>query len=218
MNTLNDLGLRAGTDKSSAYHNYLSLYSTHFSHIRERENRILEIGILKGESLKIFETYFPNSEILGIDIHDKKAFETDRIKTICADQSDINFLSSFEDSSFDVILDDGSHRLDHQQISFGYLFSKLKPGGIYIIEDLHTSLLTYTETVRYGLDMFGILSDGSNSTIDFLRGLEAGSGPNHYLPAELYDVIVSQISTVGVVETANRGGTDVSITSVIYKK
>ena len=41
---------------------------------------------------------------------------------------------------FDIIIDDGSHKMNHQQISFDVLFPHLKSGGIYVIEDLHTSV------------------------------------------------------------------------------
>jgi hypothetical protein len=216
--TLDQLGIQAGTDKSSSYHNYLSLYGTYFETIRDKENKILEIGILKGQSLRIFSEYFQNSHIFAVDIEDKKEFQSDRISIYQEDQSDVNFLNSFETEFFDIILDDGSHKLDHQQISFGHLFSKLKPGGIYILEDLHTSLLDYPETLVHGHGLFNILPDGTNSTIDFLRGFYFETGPNHYLPHELYEEVKSSISTVKIVETSRRGSNDVSITSVIYKK
>jgi hypothetical protein len=38
---------------------------------------------------------------------------------------------------FDVIIDDASHASRHQQIALDVLFSFVKPGGLYIIEDLH---------------------------------------------------------------------------------
>ena len=41
---------------------------------------------------------------------------------------------------FDIILDDGSHKTHHQNISFGALFrSALKDGGCYMVEDVHTN-------------------------------------------------------------------------------
>jgi len=39
----------------------------------------------------------------------------------------------------DIIIDDGSHIVSHQNITFNHLFSFLKTGGVYLIEDLHTS-------------------------------------------------------------------------------
>jgi hypothetical protein len=39
-----------------------------------------------------------------------------------------------------MILDDGSHHMLDQQITLGYLFPLLKSGGMFFIEDLHTSL------------------------------------------------------------------------------
>jgi hypothetical protein len=68
---------------------------------------------------------------------------SDRIKTYIADQANRSQLKSFIDANgcdFDIILDDGGHSMEQQQVSFGYLFKCVKPGGYYIIEDVHTSL------------------------------------------------------------------------------
>jgi len=42
----------------------------------------------------------------------------------------------------DIILDDGSHIVKHMIFSFNLLFSSVKKGGLYVIEDLRT---TYEE-------------------------------------------------------------------------
>jgi hypothetical protein len=59
------------------------------------------------------------------------------------DQSDLNFLREVSKkigSKVDFILDDGSHKPEHQVKSFNYFFyNLLKDGGIYIIEDIETS-------------------------------------------------------------------------------
>jgi hypothetical protein len=39
---------------------------------------------------------------------------------------------------FDIIIDDGSHVGEHILTSFKILWSTVKPGGYYIIEDLHS--------------------------------------------------------------------------------
>ncbi len=57
MKTLDEIGLQYNSDKSSNFHNYLNLYEKYFSEIRFKENIILEIGILYGDSLKIFSDY-----------------------------------------------------------------------------------------------------------------------------------------------------------------
>ena len=49
----------------------------------------------------------------------------------------------------DVIVDDGSHYPRHQIASFEYLFEKmLKPGGIYVVEDIQTSFLPTFEGTK----------------------------------------------------------------------
>ena len=70
-------------------------------------------------------------------------FDSNYIKTYIADQSkreDLQkFISRYGDN-FDIILDDGGHTMEQQQISLGFLFRYVKPGGYYIIEDVHSSL------------------------------------------------------------------------------
>ena len=57
---LDALALKAGTDKSSAQHNYTKIYSRYFSPIKDKPLKFLEIGIYKGNSVKMWENYFPN--------------------------------------------------------------------------------------------------------------------------------------------------------------
>ena len=62
--------------------------------------------------------------------------------------------------NFDVILDDGGHAMDHQQVSLGFLFQYIKPGGIFIIEDIHSSLPQY-----YPDSSFKVNNTGNNTTL-----------------------------------------------------
>lgn len=59
------------------------------------------------------------------------------------DQSNISLLESLQSKNyyFDVIVDDGGHRMEHQLTSFTYLLPKVKSGGLYVIEDLLTSYM-----------------------------------------------------------------------------
>ena len=127
------------TDKYT--HGYIPIYEPFFNEKKDSKN-ILEIGIFKGESLKHLSNFFNEATIYGWDINDCKMYETEKIKTLICDQESRESMSSVLISlgiEFDIIIDDGGHTMKQQQTSFGYLFPKLKKGGIYIIEDLHTS-------------------------------------------------------------------------------
>ena len=117
---------------------FLGVYEKWFGALRLNKLEVLEIGIHHGGSLRMWEEYFPNSQITGVDIekHCKK-HENGRIKVFIGDQADRNFLSTL--GKFDIIIDDGGHTMDQQKNSFNVLWGHLNPGGIYVIEDLETS-------------------------------------------------------------------------------
>lgn len=214
--SLNDIGLKNNSDKSSNYHNYLVLYDTHFNKFRNEKIKMLEIGILFGDSLNIFHEYFEKAIIYAIDIEDKNHLNKERTNIIKGDQSDRSLLNKFENEFFEIIIDDGSHKMNHQQISFGSLFKKLKSGGIYVIEDLHTSHDDYRENIIYGNTLFGIESD--NRTIDFLNGFINDIRYNKYLTEEEYSYICENLKSVEIIETHRKNNNEFSITSIIKKK
>ena len=128
------------------WHHYFDIYTKHFGPYRDRPIKMLEIGVFRGGSLRMWKDYFhPDSTIVGIDI-DKtcKAHEiADRnVFVRIGSQADPAFLAEVNEEfgPFDIILDDGSHKTHHQNISFGALFrSALKDGGCYMVEDVHTN-------------------------------------------------------------------------------
>ena len=83
----------------------------------------------------------PNSRIYGIDLHDKTPHDEKRIKTFQGSQDDKSFLKRTADQigRLDIIIDDGSHVCAHVIKSFEVLFPLLAPGGIYVVEDTHSS-------------------------------------------------------------------------------
>jgi len=103
---------------------------------------LLEIGVQKGGSLKMWADYIPKAVVIhGIDIKEKckagpEAYDP-RIKVFIGDQGDPTFLKGF--GEYDVIIDDGSHQMRDTIVAFQNLWSHVNPGGMYIIEDLHTS-------------------------------------------------------------------------------
>lgn len=125
------------------WHHYIPIYDRYFSALRGHKVRFLEIGVSKGGSLQMWRKYFGDEAILyGIDI-DPNCETLNGIhgQVRIGSQDDPQFLESVirEMGGVDVILDDGSHRMDHVLSTFTFLFPKLSDGGIYLIEDLHTA-------------------------------------------------------------------------------
>lgn len=139
MNTLDQLALKHGTDKSSRKHHYTRLYETYFEQLRDKPLTILEIGAAYGYSLRMWKEYFSTSKIVSFDIEDSTELNEDRIVVEQGAQSDLNFLKKLNEKHgpFDIIIDDGSHVNIDMKNSFDCLFPLLKPGGLYIVEDLH---------------------------------------------------------------------------------
>ncbi|MCB1213062.1 MAG: class I SAM-dependent methyltransferase [Chlamydiia bacterium] len=140
---MDQLALEAGTDKSSAFHNYTRIYSKYFDPIRNEPLKFLEIGIYRGNSVKMWEKYFPNAELHFIDIDFKQIkYHSTRSHYHFVNQNDLSGQEALAQSlggNFDIIIDDGGHRMNEQITSFKALFPHVKSGGMYIIEDLHTS-------------------------------------------------------------------------------
>jgi Methyltransferase domain len=141
--TLDTLALKYGTDKSSSFHNYTEIYERYFSNLSQEPIKLLEIGIYEGASVQMWEDYFPNGDLHFIDKDPSIIkYQSQRSHYHYLDQSNryelLNFISE-TDGDFDIIIDDGGHRMEQQIISFQMLFSHMKPGGLYIIEDIFTS-------------------------------------------------------------------------------
>jgi len=161
MDELTKVGFKYGTDKACD-HDFLKHYHIVLNPLREEIKSLLEIGVWKGESIRMWLEYFPNAIITCIDIEDKSnMFQgNDRVRFHRIAQADY-----IPDETFDIIIDDGSHRMVDQQQTFLNLFPKANK--IYILEDLHTSIPPWGHS-------FGF--DGNNSTIDFLKDYQALHG------------------------------------------
>lgn len=138
---LHTIAITYNTNKT--WHNYCRFYDKILTPIRESCERMLEIGIDQGSSLRMWRDYFHNAQIFGVDYNPATLLHNEeRITCNQADQSNprqlYNTVSSW--GIFDFIIDDGSHIVSHQKNSIEYLWKCLKPKGIYIIEDLHTNI------------------------------------------------------------------------------
>ncbi len=138
MNELTKLVKKYGSNKLKE--GYMPLYEFYINKWKDKEINLMEIGVSNGASIKMWHDYFKKAKIHGIDINPKSKFMKERIKIYIGDQSDKEFLESVcKDKQFDIIIDDGGHKMSQQIGSFEILWKYLKPGGFYVIEDLHTS-------------------------------------------------------------------------------
>lgn len=142
-----DLAVRFGSDKWGGRW-YTPHYQKYFAPYRDQAVKILEIGIggydapdAGGESLRMWKHYFRRGLIYGMDIYPKPGVAQSRVQVLQGDQGDERYLDSMarEVGPFDIVIDDGSHISRHIIASFNALFPHVKPGGIYVIEDLASS-------------------------------------------------------------------------------
>lgn len=113
----------------------------------------MEIGSAQGGSAAAFNSYFDNCKIYCFDNHiENFLYKSNFITPILIDCSNSKSLKKiyqkFKNKNiyFDIIIDDGSHRLDDIILSLKHHFRKLKKNGLYIIEDfMHPNYYKHCE-------------------------------------------------------------------------
>jgi hypothetical protein len=149
---------------------YFPIYERHFRPFVNRTSTFIEIGVSMGGSLQLWKRYLgPFARIVGIDIHPGcKAVEEDQISVRIGDQSDPIFLQQIieEFGSPDVVVDDGSHLMEHITASFEFLYPRMDKNGVYLVEDLHTA---YWDEYHGGLGRPGSFIERCKTFIDELN-------------------------------------------------
>ncbi len=207
MSSLNELGLKHGTDKSTASksgessgHDYLRIYEKFFEPYRDTAVRVLEVGVLGGSSLRTWEEYFPNATIYGLDIKPASVkHSAGRVDVRIMDQSDVPALEAFAEEAgpFDIVIEDGSHIWSHQIIGMKTLMRYVAPGGVYVVEDLQTSYVA-----RYATP------GGGPTAVEFLmQACERKVGDRHFrafpeADAAFMDFIVERVDYIALLRRA----------------
>ncbi|NRF12507.1 class I SAM-dependent methyltransferase [Rhizobium pusense] len=141
-NCLHSYFLNNGHKRLHKWMHYFDAYELHFRRFRGKKPTILEIGVFGGGSLAMWKEYFGDgATIIGLDINPEcKAHEADGIKVYIGSQDDqqIIDLIAQENPVIDIVIDDGSHRMDHLLASFNLLYNRISPNGVYFVEDTHT--------------------------------------------------------------------------------
>ena len=157
MSELEKIGYRHGTDKSRICHNYLPIYEQFFAPLRHAPISLLELGVQNGYSLRTWREYFTAATLVGVDCGPPLDLRLPNTFCYQSDQADPRLPELLAaHAPFDVVLDDASHVSANTIASFDLLWPLVRPGGIYIIEDLachdDTSALEYIKalTVHWG--------------------------------------------------------------------
>jgi hypothetical protein len=133
--TLDAIGVKHQTDKSSLNHCYLGFYELLFERYRRLPVQILEIGVQFGNSLRTWREYFRGAYIMGIDSIDNKA-SVDSAQIIIGNAYTNETVDLLEDHKFNIIIDDGSHNLEDQVFVIWKYHHVMTQDGILIIEDV----------------------------------------------------------------------------------
>jgi hypothetical protein len=220
--TMSEISKKYPTDKDFTHNYFNSVYEKYFSPIRDEVTKFCEIGVggfwqdagwVPGNSLRVWDEYFPNAEILGLDINSFDLTSQGKVVVDYIDQSNKTLVDEYaaKISEYDIILDDGSHVMYDQQITMAAFFKSVKSGGIFVMEDLHTS-----PEVRMP-EKNAIWNWGDPTKITTLEMLESfkntGKIISDYLSDEEKEYLENNIKSIDIFHLA-----PTSITSIIYKK
>jgi hypothetical protein len=122
---------------------YLPAYGALLGGWQGRDVSFLEIGVYKGGSIRMWRDFFGrSSKLTFLDVDPAcKALALPGTVVRIGDQADPDFLNEVGGirGPFDLIIDDGGHMMNQQITSFSTLWPHLKDGGLYVVEDTHTS-------------------------------------------------------------------------------
>jgi hypothetical protein len=218
--SLSQLAVMFDTDKGPGGHGYTDLYETVLHSFRQRhllnqmspKLRILEIGVKDAGSIRMWQQYFPGAEIVGVDIAMRQEWATQfpagsGVVILQCDQANRTQLQqvvaavSSEEEGFDVIIDDGGHTMEQQQVSLGFLFPFLRREGVFLIEDLHTSKKSYFEHHEANAEQ---KITTLRALHDFVENDAFATSPDTYFTSEEAAYLKKHVADVSVHQTRRR--------------
>ena len=153
---------------------YFDIYERHLRRFVGRETHIVEVGIYSGGSLDMWKEYFgADCHLYGVDVEGAcKAYEDRQTRVFVGDQADRSFWQRFkrEVPKVDILIDDGGHHPEQQIVTLEEMLPHLRPGGVYICEDVH-GVLNGFSAFAHGL------ADNLNAASAPLPGSELGFRP-----------------------------------------
>jgi hypothetical protein len=175
------------TPKRSCYHpqphTYTPCYYNLMKDKMETCEFVLEIGVGDnplGASLKMWNDFFKNAIIIGLDYNRNLLFKDVKIDTFYTDQNNINELEITKKeiirkypaikNRLDFIIDDGCHEYTANINTLSVYWDLVAIGGCYIIEDilydefdkyLNISMIDQREIIAYKTQFEGYGTDNN---------------------------------------------------------
>lgn len=142
-------------------HTYAVIYDRLFEPYKDKNVNFLEIGLNVGGNIQVCSEYFSNVNHYGIDISDCITIDKGLFTFYLGSFDDPKVISQVSQRQYDIILEDGSHYLEHQMKSIDIYLPMLREGGIMIIEDIANvdnlepiySRIDFSRYYAYTIDM-----------------------------------------------------------------
>lgn len=147
------------SDKFSEVHDYVpAVYDKYFLDIKETAKTILEVGIKSGASLLLWNDYFTNARVIGLDINassqfNKRENQFNGIFCIIGDAYSPNVMDMIP-YDIDVAIDDGSHMIEDILFFIDNYLPRVKSGGYLIVEDIVPEYIDLLKDWCKDLDYF----------------------------------------------------------------
>ena len=152
---------------------YFDIYHRHLQKFVGKEVKIVEVGIFSGGSLTMWKKYFGlQSSVYGVDLEPNcRAYEDERTKVFIGDQGDRGFWQRFREEvkDIDIVIDDGGHLPEQQVVTLEETVPYLRPGGVYLCEDIIGSqnrFAAYVHGLTTALNSFALTDVSKCDGID----------------------------------------------------
>src|SRR5271165_7028767 len=131
---------------------YFDIYHRHFQKFVGKEVHVLEVGIFSGGSLEMWKEYFGTKcHLYGVDVREEcRSLQDESTRIFIGDQADRDFWARFRQQvpTLDILIDDGGHLPEQQIATLEEMLPHLRPGGVFVCEDIHGEFNKFGAYVR----------------------------------------------------------------------